>query len=208
MELKKPSYYPEGFRFTRNEQKMVEMVNFKGNKICESLILTPAFVQSPVWTPEREISVTNGCVILKLGYLLWKEKQECCYVPVNTEMIRKWRFTQIQVLRKALRNCAQNLPAKLLGRVSDNQLILTTSKEVYGTMALFYPDMIPHISTLFGGDFYADFSNLHAVSLYPARSCESLKKCMNMAHTMSPFETNSYRKVYRYSAGKDTFMEL
>lgn len=84
---------------------------------------------------------------------------------------------------------------------------ITTTKQVNGAIAVFYPGVKEKIASMAGGSYYVAFTSIHearihCVNTVPPRTILSSIKRVNKAFDPEEILT---RKVYYYDADKDTF---
>jgi hypothetical protein len=70
-----------------------------------------------------------------------------------------------------------------------------------GALAMFYPEILEKISVFLGDDYYADFSDLHAVRLYPARHGKPKEICRYPSAARKGF-------FYRYCRARKDLLEV
>ncbi|MDR0947962.1 MAG: DUF5688 family protein [Lachnospiraceae bacterium] len=206
--MKESYVYPEGFRYPEKELKSKRAGKSNLENLYQSLILMPVFLDELQPFSQSALCISAACIVLTLRYLLWEKKQELCSFPVTAEMASRWNTMEPTMLCRALQNSLRRLPPRLTNGKDKGTMVLTTAKRLYGSLALFYPGMIEKIASIFDGDFYVDFSNLHELLLFPAKECSALKMRMRTERSSPEPGTEPRHRLYRYLKKKDMFMEV
>lgn len=87
---------------------------------------------------------------------------------------------------------------------------ITTTKQMNGAIAMFYPGVKERIAELYGGDYYVAFMGIHTVMAHKKGTIPPINILRGIKDTnkaFDPSETLS-RKVYLYERGAKEFKQL
>ncbi len=82
--------------------------------------------------------------------------------------------------------------------------VLTTTRQVNGAVALFYPGVQERLAELFGGSYYIAFTSIHEAQLhaYGTVKPSQVKDCLLDTLNYFPEEEVLTRRVFFYDAKK------
>lgn len=88
--------------------------------------------------------------------------------------------------------------------------LVTTTRQINGAIALFYPGVMDKIGELFGGDYYVAFTSIHESRVHHIDSVPPRQILQNIKATNRNFCQNEVlsRKVYRYDCSKKELIML
>lgn len=88
--------------------------------------------------------------------------------------------------------------------------VVTTTSQMNGAIAIFYPGVMERIAELFGGDYYVAFTSIHDLRIHKKGTIPPIHILRRVRDTNRAFpadETLS-RKVYLYERDSKTFKQL
>ncbi len=97
---------------------------------------------------------------------------------------------------------------------SAGHIVLTTTRQLNGAIALFYPGVAARIAQLLGNDFLIAFTSIDDVRIHPVGSVSPREVLMRLKNVNRNFNESRgdilSRKVYKYSrdTGEITMLEL
>lgn len=87
---------------------------------------------------------------------------------------------------------------------------ITTTSQMNGAIAMFYPGVKERLAELFGGDYYVAFTSIHDARLHKKGSFPPLQILRCIKETNQAFDPGEIlsRKVYLYEAASKEFRQL
>lgn len=204
------------------------------DRIREHLILRPiSFTRNRLELKDRAYQ-RFGDIALALYVKVSDDGENLMSAKVPRPAVEEWSLPQDEVFANALQNTALLYPPRIYlspletmnppymrgvfmgegeGRVTRIETrisaTLTTTRQVNGAIAMFYPGVKERIGELYGGSYYAAFTSdsevmLHSVEVFSARGVHRTLKDSNR-HFPETMLSNS---VYLYDADAGTFAKL
>ena len=87
---------------------------------------------------------------------------------------------------------------------------LTTTKNINGAVALFYPGVLKRLAQLMGGDYFVGFTSIHEAIIHPAKrqSPENMRESIKDINEVFPKEEMLTNAVYRYHVSSGLLAEV
>lgn len=213
------------------ESGIVSLIN-DYNAVKEKLIIRPINYTDNKYSLKEAIYKRIGDIALVLYLVMYENKvQGLGTTKIHKETFQKWGKDFEEVWEAALTNTYVLAPPRMyltpaectdppyergafmalgskiksFGKLQTPTV--TTTKQVNGAIAVFYPGVKEKIASMAGGSYYVAFTSIHearihCVNTVPPRTILSSIKRVNKAFDPEEILT---RKVYYYDAEKDTF---
>ena len=87
---------------------------------------------------------------------------------------------------------------------------LSTTKNINGAVALFYPGVQERLAEMMGGDYLVGFTSIHEAIIHPAKcqNPQNMKESIRDINDVFPKEEMLTNAVYRYHAGSNVLAEV
>lgn len=87
---------------------------------------------------------------------------------------------------------------------------LSTTRNINGAIALFYPGVQERLADLMGGDYLVGFTSIHEAIIHPAelQDHENMKESIHDINEVFPRDEMLSGKVFRYCAAQKQLMEV
>lgn len=204
------------------------------DRIREHLILRPiSFARNRLELKDHACQ-RFGDIALALYIKVSDDGKNLMSAKVPRNAVAQWNLPQDEVFADALQNTALLYPPRIYlsplevinppymrgvfmgegeGRVMRIETrisaTLTTTRQLNGAIAMFYPGVKERIGELYGGSYYAAFTSYSEVMLHSARvfSARSVHRTLKDSNRRFP-ETMLSNSVYLYDADAGTFAKL
>ena len=99
---------------------------------------------------------------------------------------------------------------------SENQLEgilgyrLSTTKNINGAIAIFYPGVQEQLAKLFGGDYLVGFTSIHEAIIHPvdSQTPDNMRESIHDINQVFPREEMLTNRIYRYYEGRKELKEI
>lgn len=155
-------------------------------------------------------------------------------VKLPMRMMEKWGLSEDEVWESAMTNTYMMAPPRMyinpldamnapyhkgafmalnsdITSLSANAVpTITTTKQMNGSIAMFYPGVKERIAELFGGDYYVAFMGIHSVMVHKKGTVAPISILRGIKDTNRAFDPSEIlsRKVYLYERGAKGFKQL
>lgn len=87
---------------------------------------------------------------------------------------------------------------------------ITTTRNLNGAIAVFYPGVKEQLARMMGGDYYLGFTSIHEAVIHPVcrQDTENMKSSIREINEVFPGEEMLTNKVYRYIAATGVLAEV
>ena len=162
------------------------------------------------------------------------ERHDVMSMKMPRLMMEKWGLPEEEVWDNALNNTYMMAPPRLYLNMMDtynppyhkgafmalNSDIkslsahavptITTTSQMNGAIAMFYPGVQERLAELFGGDYYVAFTSVHDVRLHKKGSMSPRQILNSIKHVNKTFDPSEIlsRKVYLYDTAAKELKQL
>lgn len=202
--------------------------------VREHLILRPISVTQNQLALQDHLYRQIGDIALVLYAKIHDDGQTLMSAKIPRIEAEGWSLSEEEIFSKAMENTALLAPPRLY--LSPLELInapymrgvfmgggekhisqipfwiaaaLTTTRQVNGAVAIFYPGVKERISELYGGSYHVSFTSDSEIMLHSVRALSAQDVWETLKHSNQLFpETMLSNSVYRYDADTGIFAKL